>query len=415
MTGTGMAERSEVTWPMAPKPERLALAVAMVDDWVTSRLVPGVSLAVAWRGETVLAHAAGKVSAGGGGPVAPETRYPVTSLTKPVTAAAVMALIERGDLYLDEPVRRWLPEFATPTSEAARRQITARELLCHVAGLPKDDPDGPALFAREAPFAALVESAAGVPLAGPPGQRVIYSNVGYWVLGGLVAAAGRAPFAEVATGVVLQPSGLAGSTFTPADDEVPSLARRYGPDRTSNTAYGRRLGSPGGGLFATASDMARFAGAFAHAAATSSRAGGVSGASVRMMTTDQTATAAVPLPAPNPHPLPATPRRGDRPLPGGIPGMREWDACPWAFGWEVRGDKRDHWTGDLTSPDTICHIGQSGCLVWADPRSGLSLAVLANRDLGSGWATGGRPEHSPGAVDSPARWARLSDIVASSV
>lgn len=415
MNGAGMPKQPEATWPAAPKPKHLALAAAMVDDWVASRLVPGVSLAVAWRGEIVLAHAAGKVSAGSGGPVVPETRYPVASLTKPVTAAAVMALIERGDLYLDEPVRRWLPEFATPTSESARRQITARELLCHVAGLPKDDPDGPGLFAREASFATLVESAAAVPLSESPGQRVIYSNAGYWVLGGLVTAASGSPFAEVATDLILRPSGLAGSTFTPDDDEVPLLARRYGPDRTSNTAYGRRLGSPGGGLYATAADMARFAGAFAHAAATSSRAGGVSGASVRMMTTDQTAAAAVPLPAPNPPRLPVTPRRGDHPLPGGIPGVREWATCPWAFGWELRGDKRDHWTGDLTSPGTIGHIGQSGCLVWADPRSGLSVAVLANRDLGSGWATGGRPENSPGAVDSPARWARLSDIVASSV
>ena len=401
-------------WPAAPRTDRLARAVAMVDEWVASRLVPGVALAVAWRGEVVLEHVAGKVSAGNGGPVTPATRYPVASLTKPVTAAAVMALIERGDLYLDEPIRRWLPEFATPTSGAARRQVTARELLCHVSGLPKDDPELPALFAREAPFAAIVESAAAVPQEAPPGTRVIYSNAGYWVLGGLVVAASRAPFAEVATQLVLRPAGLTGSTFTPEDDDVQSVARRYGPNRVANTIYGRRLGSPGGGLFATAGDMARFAGAFAMAAATGSRAGGVSGASGRMMTTDQTAAASVPLPAANPPLLPVTPLR-HAPLPGGIPGVREWASCPWAFGWEVRGDKDAHWTGDLTAPGTICHIGQSGCLVWADPESGLSLAVLANRDLGSGWATGGRPERSPGAVDQPARWARLSDVVASSV
>lgn len=410
-TGDGLT----AGWPAAPRAERLALAAAMVDDWVGSRLVPGVSLAVAWRGEIVLGHAAGKLSAGNGDPVSPATRYPVASLTKPVTAAAVMALIERGDLYLDEPVRRWLPEFATPTGETTRRQITARELLCHVAGLPKDDPELPGLFAREAPFAGILESAAAVPLAMPPGERVIYSNVGYWLLGGLVASASRTPFQDVATDLVLRPAGLTGATFRPTDDIAPLLARRYGPDRIANTAYGRTLGSPSGGLFATAADLARFAGAFAAGAIHRSRAGGVSGASVRMMTTDQTAGAAVPLPSPNPRRPPAHDRRRGVPLPGGIPGVREWDACPWAFGWEVRGDKAAHWTGDLTSPGTICHIGQSGCLVWADPRSGLSLAVLANRDLGSGWATGGRPENSPGAVDSPPRWARLSDIVASSV
>ncbi len=387
----------------------------MVDDWVASRLVPGVSLAVAWRGEVVFTHAAGKVSAGNGGPVDAGTHYPVASLTKPVTAAAVMALIERGDLYLDEPVRRWLPEFATPTGESVRRQITARELLCHVAGLPKDDPELPGRFAREAPFADILESAAAVPLAGLPGQRVAYSNAGYWILGGLIAAATRSPYQEVATELVIRPAGLGQTTFNPTDDIAALLARRYGPDRIANTAYGRTLGSPSGGLYATATDVARFAGAFAAGATHRSRAGGVSGASVRLMTTDQTAGAAVPLPTPNPQPPSKSSRPAGAPLPGGIPGLREWDACPWAFGWEIRGDKTDHWTGDLTSPGTICHIGQSGCLVWADPSTGLSLAVLANRDLGSGWATGGRPMNSPGAVDSPARWARLSDIVAGSV
>lgn len=410
-TGDGQT----VMWPAAPSAARLDRAAAMADDWVSSRLVPGVSLAVAWRGEVVFTHAVGKLSAGNGAPVSAETRYPVASLTKPVTAATVMALIERGDLYLDEPIRRWLPEFATPTGETARRQITARELLCHVAGLPKDDPELPGLFAREAPIADILDSAAAVPLIQPPGQRVTYSNAGYWVLGGLIAAATRSPYQEVATELVLRPSGLEQSTFNPSDEIVTLLARRYGPDRIANTAYGRQLGSPSGGLYATAADLARFAGAFAEGTIHRSRAGGVSGASVRLMTTDQTAAAAVPLPTPNPQPPSESSRRAGAALPGGIPGLREWDACPWAFGWEVRGGKTAHWTGDLTSPRTICHIGQSGCLVWADPRTGLSLAVLANRDLGSGWATGGQPENSPGAVDSPARWARLSDIVASSV
>jgi CubicO group peptidase (beta-lactamase class C family) len=396
------------------RPERLARAVEVVEGWVAERLVPGVSLAVTFRGEPVLTHAAGKVSAGNGVPVTPETRYAVASLTKPVTAATVLALVERGDLYLDEPVRRWLPEFATATSDAARRQVTARELLCHVSGLPKDDPELPALFAREAPFADILDAAAAVPLDGPPGRRVRYSNVGYWVLGGLAATVAGEDYANLATALVLGPAGLAGATFRPDADDATGIARRYGPDRIANTPYGRRLGSPSGGLFATASDMARLVGAFAAGAGYRAAAGGVSRASVHLMTTDQTGPAAEPLPASNPFPDDA-PRHGGGPLPGGIPGVREWDACPWAFGWEVRGDKVGHWTGSLVSPRTICHIGQSGCLAWADPESGLALAVLANRDLGSGWATGGRPENSPGAVDSPARWARLSDVVAAAL
>ncbi|HEV2529685.1 MAG TPA: serine hydrolase domain-containing protein [Thermomicrobiales bacterium] len=408
------AAKHEVDMVRGPRPERLERAVRIVDEWVESRLVPGVSLAVAFRGEVVLHHAAGKVSAGSGGPVGPDTLYPVASLTKPVTAATVLALVERGELYLDEPVRRWLPEFATATSDVARRQITARDLLCHVAGLPKDDPDITDLLAREAPFADLLDSAAAVPGDYPPGRRVGYSNIGYWVLGGLAVAATGAgtDFADLATELVLRPAGLTRTTFRPGADA--DLARRYGPNRIANTDYGRHLGSPAGGLFATAGEMALFAGQFADGAGYRGPAGGVSRASVHLMTTDQTEAASFPIPAPNPITPRDEPRRPG-PLPGGIVGVREWDRCPWAFGWDVRGDKTGHWVGDLVSPRTISHLGQSGCLVWADPDSGLSMAVLANRDLGSGWATGGRPENSPGAIDSPARWARLSDVVASAI
>lgn len=393
-----------------PQARQLDRAVAMVDDWVASRLVSGVSLAIAWRGELLIEHAAGKESAGRGAPVTPETVYPLASLTKPITAATVMILIERGDLYLDEPIRRWVPEFATATSGADRRRITPRELLCHVSGLPGDDPDLADLYDREAPFADIVDAAAAVPLVEPPGRRVRYSNVGYWLLGGLVEIAARAPFADVVAERVVAPAGLTSATFTPGEGE--GVARRYGPNRIINTAYGQRLGIPTGGLFATARDMSLFAGSFVADDARRCGAGGVSGASVALMTTDQTRGAAVSLPMPDrPKDLAAI-RPPAGPLPGGIPGVREWDACPWGFGWEVRGDKRDHWTGALTSPGTISHIGQSGCMVWADPGSGLSLAVLANRDLGSGWALGGRPDNAPGAGDSPARFARLSDIVA---
>ena len=280
--------------------------------------------------------------------------------------------------------------------------------------MPDDDPTLPESYAREAPFADIVDAAASVPLAEPPGRRVRYSNIGYWLLGGLVAITARAPFAEVVAERVLAPAGLTSATFSPGEGQ--GVARRYGPNRIVNTAYGQRLGIPHRrSVRDRRGTWPGFAGSFVAEDARRRGAGGVSGASVALMTTDQTRAAAVSLPMPDrPKDLAAI-RPPAGPLPGGIPGVREWDACPWAFGWEVRGDKRDHWTGALTSPGTISHIGQSGCMVWADPVSGLSLAVLANRDLGSGWALGGPPDNAPVAVDSPARFARLSDIVAASI
>src|SRR5690606_26895192 len=171
---------------------------------------------------------------------------------------------ELGHLYLDEPIRRWVPSFASGpmTADPDRRHITARELLCHVGGLPNDNPDQAELYAREASFTEIATAAAQVPLATKPGERVIYSNVGYWVLGAAVEAAAGASFAEVMAAEVLRRGDLRDTMMTPAPDDIDRIARRYGPNRISNTPYGRQLGTPTGGLFTTATDMVRFASAF---------------------------------------------------------------------------------------------------------------------------------------------------------
>jgi CubicO group peptidase (beta-lactamase class C family) len=89
---------------------------------------------------------------------------------------------------------------------------------------------------------------------------------------------------------------------------------------------------------------------------------------------------------------------------GGVPGGVEsfgaiWRVGRWGAGWEVKGEKTNHWTGTLTSPRTFCHWGQSGTLVWADPDRDLALAVFANRTVRQPWPM------------RPPRWAELSDAV----
>jgi CubicO group peptidase (beta-lactamase class C family) len=143
-----------------------------------------------------------------------------------------------------------------------------------------------------------------------------------------------------------------------------------------NRPYGRTLGSPSGGLFATARDLVRFGGIFLAGGLRSDQTRVLAAASVEAMTTDQTGG-----------------------LAGGIEGFRTWPVCPWGLGWEVKGEKLGHWTGDLTSPRTIAHVGQSGTLLWADPATGIACAILANRDLYTWWSV------------APARWARLSNAI----
>jgi beta-lactamase class C len=283
-----------------------------------------------------------------------------------------MRLVERGEIGLNEPVRLAVPAF----TGADKREISFREVLCHTSGMPKDDPNEAALWASEAGFATIAGSAAALPLAAPPGQRVIYSNAAYWVLGAAISSVVGSTFPDSLAAEVLNPLGLEDSFITPPPTEYDRIARRYGRAKIMNASYGRDLGSPSAGLFATARDLVKFADMYLTRNRADSNTGALSGASVVEMTTNQTDA-----------------------LPGGIEGVRTWARCAWGLGWEIKGDKLNHWTGDLTSPGTMSHIGQSGALLWADPATGIACAILANRDMATGW------------TETPARWARLNNAI----
>jgi beta-lactamase class C len=350
----------------------LTHALAIAAQWVDKRVVPGLAIAISRDGEFVAEFYGGKQAAGGGRVVDASTLYPVASVTKPFTATAFMRLVDRGVVGLDEPVRRAVPSF----SGSDKRDVSFRELLCHVSGLPKDDPNEAPLWDEQAGFNAFAKSAASLPLAAPPGERVIYSNAGYWVLGAAISALTHNTFADALAAEVLSPFALDDTFISPPSDVYERIARRYGRSKMLNAPYGRRLGSPSAGLFASARDLTKFARVFLASGKLPGGTEVVSGAAVSEMISNQTDA-----------------------LPGGIEGIRIWPECAWGLGWEVKGTKLHHWTGDFTSPATFCHIGQSGALLWADPVTGIACAVLANRDLATDW------------TDTPARWARFNNAV----
>jgi CubicO group peptidase (beta-lactamase class C family) len=350
----------------------ISQALEIADEWVSDRVVPGLAVVVGQHGRLLGEYYGGRQAAGGGDPVDASTLYSIASITKVYTAAAFMRLVDRGVVGLDEPVRRAVPAF----SGADKRGISFRELLCHTSGMPKDDPHDTALWHAEAGFGQIANSAAALPLAAPPNQRVIYSNAAYWVLGAAISAIAGLTFPEALAADILNPFGLHASFITPPLTEYDRIARRYGRAKIMNTAYGRNLGSPSAGLFATARDLARFASFFLSSSHLNDGLKALSSASINEMTLNQTDT-----------------------LPGGIEGVRVWARCAWSLGWEVKGDKLNHWTGDLTSPATVSHIGQSGALLWVDPTTGIACAILANRDLATGW------------TETPARWARLNNAI----
>jgi CubicO group peptidase (beta-lactamase class C family) len=305
----------------------------------------------------------------------------------PLTATAYLRLVEQGVAALDEPIRWLVPGFAPAAGEAVRREITARDLLCHVSGLPAEVPGAGELWSRGAGFDEWVAAAAATTLVARPGEQVLPSRAGYWLLGEAIAAAAGAPFAEVLRAEVLDRVGLEETVLVPSPGDQRRIARRYGRDRALNATAGRSLGSPAVGLFASARDLVRFASVFLAGGLRPDGVRVLSAATVEAMTTNQTGRRPGGLAGEETG-------TGD----GGTPGW-SWPAGAWGLGWEIKSGKTGHWSGDMTGPRTCGHPGDAGTLLWADAEHGIACAVLANRDLTTGWAS------------EPARWARLGNAI----
>ncbi len=177
-------------------------ALSQVDEWVGPHGVPGVGVAV-WRGgEIVAEHYVGGARAGV--PVTPETLFPLASVTKPVTAATLMTLVDEGAISLDEPVGRLLPEFRAgpaagvegvdPTLERLRLTIGARQLLCHVSGLPEDLGPRESLYQDGASIESVIDHMCRQPLLSAPGDLLRYSNTSYGVIARLATHISKQSF-----------------------------------------------------------------------------------------------------------------------------------------------------------------------------------------------------------------------------
>ena len=365
---------------------RIERALEQIDGWIDPRGVNGAG-AVVWRkGDVAAARYAGEARPGFA--VDETTMFALASVTKPITAATVMSLVEDGLVSLDETVARFVPEFGSgpdpanpevdPAVEGQRRLVTVRQLLAHTSGLPEDLAPGRLRYLEKNDLATMTDAMAKLPLRTAPGAEMLYSNAGFAVLGRLVERITGNEFWDEARARVLDPLDLRDTVARPAGADVSRLAwvsdtSHPGSDVESyNSDYWRDLALPWGGLYGAPHDLARFAGAFL--------AGGprlLSNAAVDLMTSDQALGVS-----------------------GGVQSMKvSWRPAVWGLGWEVKGGKRRHWTGDFTSPATFCHFGAAGTLLWADPVRDVALAVFGNRTTIHLWPF------------APARWARLSNSV----
>jgi uncharacterized protein YbbC (DUF1343 family)/CubicO group peptidase (beta-lactamase class C family) len=319
---------------------RLGVLDSVVEDAIHDGQIPGAVLLVWHNGEVIYHKAFGNRS------LEPrresmtvDTVFDIASLTKVVaTTTAVMQLVQRGEVRLNDPVAKYIPEFA----QNGKDDITVRQLLTHHSGLREDLDLSPPWQGR---MTALSMAFAEKP-AYPPGSRFLYSDINFIVLGELVARVSGTTLDEYCARHIFTPLQMTHTRFVPPVawrlktapteyDEGGKMLRGVVHDPTA-----RRMGGVAGhaGLFSTADDLSKFAQALLNGSAL------LQPATVEKMTTPQ-------------QPPTSQSLRG--------------------LGWDIDSPFSSN-RGELLPVGSFGHTGFTGTSMWIDPVTRTYIILLSN-------------------------------------
>jgi len=318
----------------------LGVIDSIVQEAIRDGQIPGAVVLVGHDGQVIYRKAFGERS------LEPrreamtvDTIFDLASLTKVVaTTTAVMQLVQKGQIRVNEPVAKYIPEFA----ENGKEEITIRELLTHFSGLPQDLDLSQPWEGRET---ALRMAYAAKPIY-TPDSRFLYSDVNFIVLGALVERVSGMPLQEFCEKNIFAPLKMTHTRFLPPAFWLPKIApTQY--DEHDKMLRGvvhdptvRRMGGVAGqaGLFSTADDLAKFAQALLGGSAI------LSPLTVEKMTTPQ-------------QPPTSDVLRG--------------------FGWDIDSPYSSN-RGDLLPVGSFGHTGFTGTSLWIDPTTRTYIIVLTN-------------------------------------
>jgi serine beta-lactamase-like protein LACTB len=247
---------------LQPLPAAQVQAIeSAANAFLAERRIPGLSVAVVVDRQLRWTAGFGLADAENAVPASAETMYRLASVSKPITAIAAMQLVEKGRLDLDAPIRRYVPGFPEKPWP-----ITSRQLLAHLGGIRTYLPNE--AFDATRRYVSILEGLdvfKDDPLVHEPGTAYLYSTYGYSLLGAVVEAASGVRFLDYLRENVFRPAGMEATRDDDAGVLIPHRAQGYfrianGELRNSsptNTSYK----IPGGGLIATAADVARLASA----------------------------------------------------------------------------------------------------------------------------------------------------------
>jgi beta-lactamase class C len=252
-----------------------------------------------------------------------------------MTAAAVMVLMDRGQVSLSDPVQRFIPEFRGD----GRDRVLVKHLLTHTSGLPDMLPENTELRKRHAPLSEFVAGTCRTPLLYAPGTQFLYQSMGILMAAEIVSRVAHQPLPAFLEEHVYRPLGMSKTSLGLGGRTIPQTMQCQVPEVSDwdwNSTYWRNLGAPWGGAHSNVGDVAKWLQYFAHP---DSRV--LKPATASAMITNQ---------------IPTLDQR-------------------WGIGWSLNNGK----FGKGCSPSTFGHNGATGTLCWLDPKNGRTLVLLTTR------------------------------------
>jgi CubicO group peptidase (beta-lactamase class C family)/D-alanyl-D-alanine dipeptidase len=239
--------------------ETIAALSEFINEQLTEKGIPAISIALVDNQNIVWQKGFGHGNAKAKTPPGANTVYRVGSVSKLFTDIAVMQLVERGRLNLDEPVTRYIPEFRprNPFDKA----ITLRQLMSHRSGLVRETPVGSYFDPAEPTLATTIASLNQTSLVYAPDTRTKYSNAAIATVGYVLERTQKTPFATYLKQAVLDPLNMQSSSFapTPAIRRNLAKAQMWTLDGRTFDAPTFELGiAPAGSMYATLSDLCKF-------------------------------------------------------------------------------------------------------------------------------------------------------------
>jgi len=262
--------------------KRIASAL---QPFVDNHTLAGAVTLVASKEKILSLEAVGWADIAASRPMKTNALFWIASQSKPMTATALMMLVDENKVNVDDPVEKYLPDFNGQWLAVEQdkehillkkptRSITVKDILSHTSGLPfssRLEHKGDALKIDRLSLREAVLSYALTPLNFEPGTKYDYSNAGINTAGRIIEVASGMPYEEFMATRLFRPLGMVDTTLWPSQKQIGQLAKSYKPnadkngleetpiDQLSYPLTDRNRGpSPAGGFFSTATDLSVF-------------------------------------------------------------------------------------------------------------------------------------------------------------